>query len=113
MREWRSGPEWDTRTLSELDGYEILATCQACGHVSKLNPKQLRRRQPRHFSWIAIGRRLKCDACDEKAAKLRLVPARDRRSREVHFQVKESTMAKGDGKHVGKGAQKRDLAYVR
>jgi hypothetical protein len=41
----------------------------------------------RDLSWIAIGRRLKCDACDEKAAKLRLVPARrniQRLPRTVH-----------------------------
>lgn len=76
MGDWRSGPEWDARTLSDLDGYVIQATCQACGHVSRLNPRSLRRHQPRHFSWIAIGRRLKCDSCKEKAAKLRLLPVR-------------------------------------
>ena len=90
MRDWRSGPEWDSRTLDELDGYRIKAECQSCDHASYFDPEKLKRRQPSHRVLIAIGPRLKCEKCKKKMAKLTLEPARitikklPRRSNTMH-----------------------------
>ena len=90
MRDWRSGPQWDSRTLDELDGYRIKAECQSCRHTSYFDPQKLTRRQNREYIWIAIAPRLKCEKCKRKMAKLTLEPARvaikkiSRRSNTVH-----------------------------
>lgn len=88
MRDWRSGPQWDSRTLAELDGYRIRAVCRFCGHIARFDPRSLRRKQPRHYAWIAIGPRLRCQVCETKAAELHLEPVRmkklPRRSNTVH-----------------------------
>lgn len=76
MRDWRSGPQWDSRTLDELDGYQIKAECQGCNHVSYFDPEKLKRRQRRHYVWIAISPRLRCEECKQKMAKLTLEPAK-------------------------------------
>lgn len=75
MRDWRSGPQWDSRTLEELDGYRIKAVCQTCRHTAYFDPEQLRRRQHRDRIWIAIAPRLKCNVCKKKIARLTLEPA--------------------------------------
>lgn len=90
MRDWRTGPQWDSRALDELDGCRIKAECQGCGHTGYFDPQKLKRRQHGEYIWIAIGPRLKCDQCKKKMAKLTLEPVKvaikklPRRSNTVH-----------------------------
>ena len=76
MRDWRSGLEWDKRTLAEL-GREVRihVTCGMCRHQSGLNPVHLVGRQVWHKPWISIQYRLACSICGKKQAQLRLVSA--------------------------------------
>lgn len=75
MRDWRTGDQWDRRTLYELgDAYKIHVTCGFCRHQSQLRPRQLITLQPWHHWWGALAYRLECSCCGKRKAKVRLVP---------------------------------------
>lgn len=68
MRDWRSGGQWDNRTLSELRWCRVRVVCQACRHVADLDPADLVWRQPRRWNWQLIVPRFKCTVCNERQA---------------------------------------------
>jgi len=75
MRDWRSGDQWDTRTLWELDGFRLRAVCKFCRHIGFLSPNQVRHKQPRRYHWRLIQQRLRCSVCEKRVAELRVEPA--------------------------------------
>lgn len=68
MRDWRSGPQWDCRTLGELaeDGFRLRVLCRFCRHLSHLSPRHLRHLQPASCRWRIIVPRLRCSVCGKK-----------------------------------------------
>lgn len=74
MRDWRSGGQWDRRTLYELGAdYLIHVTCGFCRHQTRLKPHQIMTVQPWYFWWGSLAHRLRCDQCGRKRASVRLI----------------------------------------
>lgn len=74
MRDWRSGEEWDTRTLWELDGWRLVITCTWCRRIAYIAPWTVRHKQPSGKHWRNLQCRFKCVGCERKAAKVRVEP---------------------------------------
>lgn len=72
MRDWRSGPQYDHRTLGDLAsaGYRIRVVCTFCRHLSHLSPSHLRYLQPARYAWRTIVPRLRCSCCGKKQVKV-------------------------------------------
>ncbi len=68
MRDWRSGPQYDHRTLADLAGagYRVRVVCTFCRHFSQLSPSHLRHLQPARYAWRTISPRLRCSVCGKK-----------------------------------------------
>jgi hypothetical protein len=74
MRDWRSGSEWDSRTLAELRYCRVRVVCQVCRHIADFDPSQLRPRQPERWNWQLLVPRFRCSVCGKRDAKAHTEP---------------------------------------
>jgi len=74
MRDWRSGNQFDTRTLRQLDGFRLVVTCGWCRRMVYIAPWTLVPKQPGSKHWRMLQTRFRCIGCDRKSATVRVEP---------------------------------------
>lgn len=72
MRDWRSGDNYDTRTLWDLDGCRLVVTCAWCRRMVYIAPWTLKPKQASGKHWRMLQSRFKCIGCNRKVATVRV-----------------------------------------
>ena len=68
MRDCRSGQEWDSRTLDDLQWWVVRVSCRGCRHSRLVYPIDLKAYIGPRERWTVAIPRLRCSVCGERKA---------------------------------------------